>query len=80
MFDFVEAHGADPLPADQLTNAGMLTECLVASWELENMKALGRLGDAYGTEAEGQRIIGVPHGDRRPDHHGVERHLPEIPL
>jgi len=59
VFDFVEAHGGASCRLMQLTNAGMLTECLVASWELESMQELGRLGDAYGSEPEGQRIFGM---------------------
>ena len=58
VFDFVERCGATNCRLSQLSSAGMLTECLVASWELDSMKSLGRLGDAFGTDAEGQRIFG----------------------
>ena len=57
VFDFVEAHGATRCRLLQLTNAGMLTDCMVASWELDDMKSIGRLGEAYGSETEGQRIF-----------------------
>jgi hypothetical protein len=66
VFDFVEAHGGTGCRVMQLTSAGMLTECLVASWELESMVALGRLGDAYGAEPEGQRIFGMLMGADSP--------------
>jgi hypothetical protein len=59
VFDFVEEHGASRCRLMQLTNAGTLTDCMVASWELADMKAVGRLGDAYEKEAEGQRIFSV---------------------
>jgi hypothetical protein len=57
VFDFVEAHGGTACRLMQLTNAGMLTDCLVASWELESMQELGRLADAYGSEPAGRRIF-----------------------
>jgi hypothetical protein len=56
VFDFVEAHGGSRCRLLQLNNAGSMTECLVASWELENMRAVGRLGDAFGDEPDGRRI------------------------
>jgi len=56
VFDFVERLGATNCRLIQLSSAGSMTDCLVASWELDSMKAIGRLGDAFGTEAEGQRI------------------------
>ena len=56
VFDFIEAHGGSRCRLMQMNSAGMLTEALVASWELENMRALGRLGDAFGNEPDGQRI------------------------
>ena len=56
VFEFIEAHGGSRCRLMQLNSAGMLTECLVASWELENMRALGRVGDAFGNEPDGQRI------------------------
>lgn len=62
VFDFVEAHGASGCRLMQLTSAGMLTDCLVATWELETMKELGRLGDAYGSEPAGQHIVEILTG------------------
>jgi hypothetical protein len=59
VFDFVEGHEATNCRLMQLTNAGMLTDCMIASWELRSMKDVGRLGDAYGTEPEGQSIFGT---------------------
>lgn len=56
VFEFIEAHGGSRCRLLQLNSAGSLTECLVASWELENMRAIGRIGDAFGTEPDGQRI------------------------
>ena len=66
VFDFVEAHGASACRLMQLTSAGMLTDCLVATWELESMKALGRLGDAYGAAPEGHHILEVLSGANGP--------------
>jgi hypothetical protein len=57
VFDFTEQHGATNCRLLQLTSAGSLTDCLVASWELDSMRALGALGDAYGAEPAGQRIM-----------------------
>ena len=79
VFDFVERHGATNCQLMQLNSAGVMTECLVASWELESMKALGRLGDTFGTDPEGQRIMEMLTGDRRTDHHHLERHLQRDP-
>jgi hypothetical protein len=79
VFDFVEAHGASRCRLMQLTNAGMLTDCMVASWELDDMKAVGRLGDAYGTESDGQRIFGelvAANGPVTPVSSGIYRVIP----
>jgi hypothetical protein len=65
-FDFVEAHGGTRCRLIQLTNAGMLTDCLVASWELENLKAVGRLGDAYANDPDGQRVFEMLTGANAP--------------
>ena len=43
-----------------------MTDCLVTSWELENMRAIGRLGDAYTSEPEGQRIMEMLTGTDGP--------------
>jgi hypothetical protein len=66
VFDFVEQHGATNCRLIQLNSAGSMTECLVASWELASMKGLGRLGDAFGLEAEGQRIMEMLTGTNGP--------------
>jgi hypothetical protein len=65
-FDFVDAHGGTNCRLMQLMNAGTLTECLVASWELESMKMAGRLGDAYANEPEGQRVFELLTGANAP--------------
>jgi hypothetical protein len=57
VFDFVEGQGATNCRLSQMTSAGTMTDCLVASWELENMRALGRLGDSYLNQPEGQQIM-----------------------
>ena len=66
VFDFVERHGGTNCRLIQLGSAGSMTECLVASWELENMRLLGALGDAYGSEPEGQRIMEMITGTNGP--------------
>jgi len=66
VFDFVERHGATNCQLMQLNSAGVMTECLVASWELDSMKALGRLGDTFGTDPEGQRIMEMLTGPNGP--------------
>jgi hypothetical protein len=58
----------------------MLTECLVASWELESMKALGRLGDTFGTDAEGHRIMELLMADNGPVTPVTSGIYSEIPL
>jgi hypothetical protein len=57
VFDFVERNGGTNCRLIQLSSAGSLTDCLVASWECDSMKSLGRLGDAYMSDPEGQRIL-----------------------
>lgn len=54
-FDFLEANGATNCRVMLLQNAGLMTDCMVASWELESLKALGRLADAWMSPA-GQKI------------------------
>jgi hypothetical protein len=56
-FDFVESKGAMNCHMISLLNAGMMTDALVVTWELENMRALGRLGDAYMSDPAGQEIF-----------------------
>ena len=75
VFDFAEANGATACRLVQLSNAGMLTDCLVASWEFENVRALGKLGDALGTDPAGQKIMETLNGPNWPDHAGEQRHL-----
>jgi hypothetical protein len=66
VFDFVESKGGTNCRLMQLTAAGLLTECLVVSWEFASMAALGRMGDSFGTEAEGQRIMEMLTGASSP--------------
>jgi hypothetical protein len=66
VFDFVERHGATNCRLSQLNSAGSLTECLVASWELPNMKKLGALGDAFGSDPGGQGIMEILTGTNGP--------------
>ncbi len=66
VFDFVENNGATACRLLQLNNAGSLTGCLVASWELPTMKAAGRLGDAYEGDPAGQQILEVLTGANAP--------------
>jgi hypothetical protein len=65
-FDFVESRGGTNCRLIQHTSAGMLTDCLVASWEFENAKAIGRLGDAYANDPDGQRIFEMLTGANAP--------------
>lgn len=66
VFDFVEGHGATNCRLSQLNSAGSLTECLVASWELESMRAVGALGDAFGTDPAGQEVMEILTGPNGP--------------
>ena len=65
-FDFVERHGATNCRLSQLNSAGSLTECLVASWELQSMRALGALGDSFGTDPAGQGLMQLLTGADSP--------------
>jgi len=56
-FDFLESQGATNCRLMQLQNAGSLSEALVATWEFENMRAYGRAGDAFMTDAQGQAVM-----------------------
>jgi hypothetical protein len=80
VFDFTERHGATNCRLIQLNSAGSLTECLVASWELANMRAVGALGDAYGNEPEGQRILEMLTGNNGPIVAVASGIYTEIPL
>ena len=80
VFDFAEANGATACRLVQLSSAGMLTDCLVASWEFENVRALGKLGDAFGTDPAAQQIMETlngPNGPITPVSSGI---YVEIPL
>jgi len=80
VFDFVEANGATACQLTQLNSAGMLTECMVASWEFANMTALGKLGDAFGTDPAGQRIAEMVNGADSPITTVTSGIYVEIPL
>ena len=56
-FDFVEANGAVNARLFTLITAGSMTDALVASWEFESMRALGRVGDAYMSDPAGQALM-----------------------
>ena len=55
--NFVEANGAVNARLYTLLGAGSMTDALVGTWEFENMRALGRLGDAYMTDSAGQELM-----------------------
>jgi hypothetical protein len=50
--ELVEAHGATNARLFQLGYAGLGSGLQMLAWECENMKAQGRLGDAWGSDAE----------------------------
>jgi hypothetical protein len=50
-FDFVEANGATNCRMMTLDSSGAMSGCVVASWELESLKAVGRLFDAWSSPA-----------------------------
>jgi hypothetical protein len=50
----------------QLSNAGMLTDCVVVSWEFANVKPLGKMGDAYGADPAGQSLMEMATGPNSP--------------
>jgi hypothetical protein len=50
--ELVEAHGATNARLFQLGFAGLGSGLQMLSWECENMKTLGRLGDAWGSDPE----------------------------
>jgi hypothetical protein len=54
-FDFLEANGATNCRVMSLESSGLMSGCTVASWELESLKALGRITDAWASPA-GQEI------------------------
>jgi hypothetical protein len=57
VFDYVEARGAVNAQLGTQTVAGSMTDTLIASWELPNMRTLGKLGDSYMSEPDGQAIM-----------------------
>ena len=50
--ELVEAHGATNARLFQLGFAGLGSGLQVISWECENLRTAGRLGDAWGTDPE----------------------------
>lgn len=46
-FDFLEANGATNCRMMSLDSSGAMSGCMVASWELPSLKALGQLTDAW---------------------------------
>jgi hypothetical protein len=56
-FDFVEANGALNARLYTLLGAGSMTDALLATWEFENMRALGRAGDAYLSDPNGLALM-----------------------
>jgi hypothetical protein len=66
VFDFLERYDAVNCRLMQLVTAGTLTEAFVVSWEFDSMQALGRAGDAYMTDPDGQAIFQVLTGPSAP--------------
>jgi hypothetical protein len=66
VFDYVEARGAVNAQLATQTLAGSMTDTLVASWELPNNRTLGKLGDSYMTEPDGQAIMARLSGAEAP--------------
>ena len=52
MCELVEAHGATNARLFLMGFAGLGSGLWMASWESENMKAQGRLADAWGSDPE----------------------------
>lgn len=65
-FDFLEARGAVGCRLIQLNDAGQLSECLVASWEFESMRAAGAIADAYFTDPAAEPIMQLLTGSATP--------------
>jgi hypothetical protein len=57
VFDYVERGGAVNTQVAMQTLAGSMTDTLIVSWELPNMRTLGKLGDSYMSEPDGQAIM-----------------------
>ena len=65
-FDFVEGQGGMNARLLQLTLAGSMTDALVATWEFESLRALGRAGDAYARDPAGLEIMAMLTGSSSP--------------
>jgi hypothetical protein len=65
-FDFVEAKGGVNARLYTLVGAGSMTDVLVASWEFESMRALGRANDEYLSDPSGQAIMQIVTGADSP--------------
>lgn len=79
-FDFVEANGAVNARLFTLLSAGSMTNALVASWELESMQALGRVGDAYVSDPAGQALMQAMVGSECPVATIANNIYAEIPI
>jgi hypothetical protein len=66
VFSFVEGRGASNCRLFELDSAGARTGELMARWEFENMRALGRALDAWGTDPAGQSLAGWLRGPDAP--------------
>ena len=65
-FDFLESHGAVGCRLMQLNDAGLMSECLVVSWEFENVRAAGKATDAYFTDPSAQSLAQIITGADSP--------------
>ena len=65
-FDFLESHGAVGCRLMQLNDAGLMSECLVVSWEFENARAAGKATDAYFTDPSAQSLAQIITGADSP--------------
>jgi hypothetical protein len=57
VFTFVESQGAVNTQLMMQTAAGSMTDVLLATWEFDNMRTLGAMGDAYMSEPAGLSIL-----------------------
>jgi hypothetical protein len=65
-FDFLEANGAVGCRLMQLQDAGMMSECLVASWEFEDSRTAGKMADAYFSDLAAQPVLQLMMGADSP--------------
>jgi hypothetical protein len=79
-FDFLESHGAVGCRLMQLNDAGVLSECLVASWEFESARAAGKLADAYFSDLAAQPVMQLMTGAGTPITTITSGMYTEIPL